>query len=424
MDHHEPSSADTFAASTALPSAEAARLPTGVTETQSRRAFTKGSLRQLVCPPERNEAFFWDRTCRGFGIRALRSGRRSWIYQYRDEHGRTRRIVLGDVTAVSLEAARAAARRHAADVVNGVNPSVERKSKRSRSTVVAVIDPYLRHAKTRLRVRSFAETERHLRLHAAPLHHERIDTVRRRDISASLERVAASSGPIAANRLRAALSALWSWGLRTGLIEAETNPVTLTIRYPEKPRERTLSDAEIKAIWLASRGDSDYSRIVRLCLLTGGRREEIGGLRWDEVHTDRLVIGAGRMKGGVPHEIALLPMIEAGLPQRPELPGGCVFGRTGTGFSGWSKSKKHLDIELVAAGAEIPRWTLHDLRRTVSTRLHDAGAEPLVVEALLAHKQQGVAAVYNRASFRDAKRAALISWHEILNRILRDANGA
>ena len=62
----------------------------------------------------------------------------------------------------------------------------------------------------------------------------------------------------------------------------------------------------------------------------------------------------------------------------------------------------------------MPRWTLHDLRRTFSTRLHDAGIEPLVVEALLAHKQQGVAAVYNRASFRQAKRAALKQWHGIL----------
>jgi integrase len=58
------------------------------------------------------------------------------------------------------------------------------------------------------------------------------------------------------------------------------------------------------------------------------------------------------------------------------------------------------------------------LRRTFSTRLHDAGIEPLVVEALLAHKQHGVAAVYNRASFRDAKRSALTRWHEILQQLM------
>jgi integrase len=61
---------------------------------------------------------------------------------------------------------------------------------------------------------------------------------------------------------------------------------------------------------------------------------------------------------------------------------------------------------------------LHDLRRTFSTRLHDAGVEPIVIEALLAHKQQGVAAVYNRASFRDAKRRALEQWHLLLTDVI------
>jgi integrase len=90
------------------------------------------------------------------------------------------------------------------------------------------------------------------------------------------------------------------------------------------------------------------------------------------------------------------------------------------GFSGWSKSKKALDTNLVRAGHFLKPWTLHDLRRTFSTRLHDAGIEPLVIEALLAHKQHGVAAVYNRASFREAKRAALTRWHGLLECIVND----
>ena len=129
---------------------------------------------------------------------------------------------------------------------------------------------------------------------------------------------------------------------------------------------------------------------------------------------DRLLIGANRMKAGSSHEVPLLPAIAAALPDRAERAEGGVFGRNGSGFSGWSKSKTVLDAKLAKAGVKMPRWTLHDLRRTFSTRLHDAGVEPLVVEALLAHKQPGVAAVYNRASFRQAKRAALQRWHELL----------
>jgi integrase len=316
-----------------------------------------------------------------------------------------------------LDAARAVARRHAANVTQGANPSVQRKAKRSAVTLLGVIEAYLRDAKGRQRPRSYKETERHLRHHAAPLHHERAEALCRRDITELLDRVAANSGPVAANRVRAALSALWTWGLRRGLIEADSNPVSFTLKQVEKPRERTLTDEELKAIWKATDEGGDYARIVRLCLLTGCRRDEIGGLRWDEVHEDQLKIGTERMKGGIAHEVPLLPAIAAALPTIYDGAAGCVFGRRGTGFSGWSRAKRTLEAKLAKARHYMGRWTIHDLRRTFSTRLHDAGIEPLVVEALLAHKQQGVAAVYNRASFREAKRSALTRWHEILKQL-------
>jgi integrase len=373
----------------------------------------------MRCPQGKQEAFFWDGGCPGFGLRALKSGRRSWVYQYRDRNGRTRRIALGNVSKVDLDAARKAARRHAADITQGANPSVDRKAKRNALSVLDVVELYLEYAQTRQRLRSYKETERHLRSHAAPLHHERVEAVRRRDISALLEQVAKESGPIASNRLRAALSAMWTWGLKTGRIEGDTNPVAFTVRYEEKPRERVLNDAELRAIWNATDGDGDYARIVRLCLLTGCRREEIGGLLWKEVHDDRLVISTDRMKGNSVHEVPLLPMIVATLPKRPEGIEGCMFGRYGTGFSGWSKSKQALDKKIAKGAVKISPWSLHDLRRTFSTKLHEAGVEPIVVEALLAHKQQGVAAVYNRASFRDAKAAALRRWHSMLSEITK-----
>jgi integrase len=211
---------------------------------------------------------------------------------------------------------------------------------------------------------------------------------------------------------------MWSWGLRTGLVEGDSSPVAYTVRQPERARDRVLDDAELKAIWACTNGADDYSRIVRLCLLTGCRREEIGGLLWTEVREDRIVIGAERMKGKLAHEIALLPLITAALPSRAAQLQTHVFGRRGTGFSGYSKGKKELDGKLKARGLQLAPWGLHDLRRTFSTWLHEHGVEPLVIEALLAHKQQGVAAVYNRASFREAKRSALSRWHEIVASII------
>jgi integrase len=397
-----------------LPEPEVATSPAVQRNRTNASTFTKATVRKMQCSPGRLERLFWDAALRGFGLRALRSGRRSWIYQYRDDHGQTRRMVLGDVSAVSLEAARIAVRQKAASIAQGGNPSVERKRKRTAGPVIELVEGYLVYAKARQRGRSFRETERHLRVHAAPLHHDRVETLKRGDIAALLARIVDRSGPIAANRLRAALSAMWTWGLRTGLIESDINPVAFTVRLPETSRDRTLKGAELKAIWNSTDDGKDYSRIVRLCLLTGCRREEIGGLQWEQIQDDRIVFGADRMKGKLPHEIALLPMISSTLPKRPDNAAGAVFGKRGTGFSGWSKSKFSLDAKLAGLGTELPAWGLHDFRRTVSTTLHDDGVEPLVVEALLAHKQQGVAAVYNRASFREAKRAALMRWHAMV----------
>ena len=418
MTNHEHSASRLVSASTLLPTAEVISLPFQIRKRSAPGTFTQVTVRRMQCSAGKKERFFWDTSTRGFGIRALRSGRRSWIYQYRDDRGRTRRIVLGDVTAVNLEEARNAARRVAASVAQGSNPSVERRKKRAAGTVLELIEVYLPHAKARQRPRSYKETERHLRVHAASLHHDCAESVARRDIVTLLERVAKNSGPIAANRVRAALSAMWTWGLRTGLIDAANNPVAFTVRQPEKARDRVLTDAELRAIWRATADNTDYSRIVRLCILTGCRREEIGRLRWEEVHDDRIVFSPDRMKGKIGHEIAMLPMISAALPERPESAKGYIFGRRGNGFSGFSDGKEKLDAKLAKSGTKMPPWGLHDLRRTFSTRLHDASIEPLVVEALLAHKQQGVAAVYNRASFREAKRTALMRWHEIVTGIV------
>lgn len=78
-----------------------------------------------------------------------------------------------------------------------------------------LVEEYLEHAKTKLRHRSYLEVERHLRKPAATLHGQLVAKIGRAEVSRVLEAVGDNSGPIASNRLRASLSALWSWALRT-----------------------------------------------------------------------------------------------------------------------------------------------------------------------------------------------------------------
>jgi hypothetical protein len=129
MNSQDYSASTVVSASTLLPTADAIPQPTAKRNRAVPGAFTKVTVPRMRCHLGQSETFFWDASCRGFGIRALSSGRRSWVYQYRDQHGRTRRIALGDVSAVSLDAAREGARLTAASVAHGGNPSVERRAK-------------------------------------------------------------------------------------------------------------------------------------------------------------------------------------------------------------------------------------------------------------------------------------------------------
>lgn len=391
--------------------------------------FTKSTLPRLICPHGRAEAFHWDAALPGFGVRAYSSGRRQWIAQYRDGAGRTRRMTVGDVKTVDLDDARGAARKLLSKVELGADPQAEKQAARRAVRVSALIGAYLADAEKRLKPRSYVEVRRHLTAHSKPLHPEAAALVGRADVVRVLSGIVKAGGPVAANRVRSSLSALWVWGLRAGVIDGENPVANVPKPGQEKPRERTLSDQELGLIWQATAGDHDHDRIVRLLMLTGARREEVAGMTWGEVDGPLWTLPSDRSKNGLPHEVPLAPLA---LDQMPDRRAGraLVFGDGEGGFSGWSRCKERLDGRMKALArkafeerhgrapeadeADAPAWTLHDQRRTVSTWLSETGTEPHIVEAVLNHvsgaAKRGVAGTYNRATYREQKRAALARW--------------
>ena len=91
-----------------------------------------------------------------------------------------------------------------------------------------------------------------------------------------------------------------------------------------------------------------------------------------------------------------------------------VFGRRqGRPFTGFGVCKCVLDRRLEASGSQLGRWTLHDLRRTLATRMAELGVAPHIIESILNHvsgTKAGVAGVYNRATYEPQKRIALERW--------------
>jgi len=156
---------------------------------------------------------------------------------------------------------------------------------------------------------------------------------------------------------------------------------------------------------------------VRLLLLTGQRREEVGGMRSSEIDLDKAMwaLPGERTKNGLPHLVPLSRQAVELITAQPRHKGrDFVFGEGEGPFSGWSRSKKRLDRR---CGVEA--WTLHDLRRSVSTAMNDElGIAPHVVEAVINHvsgeAKRGVAGTYNRAQYLKERTLALQAWADHL----------
>ena len=193
------------------------------------------------------------------------------------------------------------------------------------------------------------ETRRHLEIHAKPLHGLAVEKIDRRAIAILIGKIAERTGPFAANRVRASLSTYFTWLAREAIIES--SPTTFTNKAVEAaPRDRVLSDDELARIWRAL-DDSPYSAIVKLLMLTGCRREEIGGLLWSEIDFDEALIKLppSRVKGGREHIVPLAPIAIAtldGQPRRVKPDGSkedLVFGHDGRGWRNWSFCKGQLN---------------------------------------------------------------------------------
>ena len=179
--------------------------------------ITKATIGKLVCPPGQKEAFFWDDEISGLGLRVYPSGRKVWVLQYRDAGSRTRRLPIGQSSAIDPAAARKLAGECLRRVAGGANPSVERRQARKAATVGDIFEAYLAHAEKEQRPSSFDQTRRNLRKYAARLHREAVADIDRAAVSGLHQRLGTDVGRVQANRVLASLSAAWVWALRTGL---------------------------------------------------------------------------------------------------------------------------------------------------------------------------------------------------------------
>jgi integrase len=387
---------------------------------------TERDVGRLKLPNGKADAFHFDELVRGLSVR-LQGARKTWVVHYSTADGKRRRLSLGDVAGLSLSDARKRAGELVASARTGADPLASKAQARADAerTLAKVADLFLaarqkadpagsKRLRKPLRAKSFKEVERTMLKHAKPLRDRPLDKIHAADIKALIAAVATGSGPVAASRVRAHLSSFWSWAIEKGF--AAANPVAeIPGGDAAESRDRVLEQREIAAIWRATADGGNYGHIIRLLFLTGCRRGEVGGAKWQEIDLEAALwrIPAARMKNSRPHSVALTPPAIAIL-DAVERHGEHLFGRRGP-YQHWSQGKNKLD-----AACGVTGWTVHDIRRTVATELQRLGVRLEVAERILAHaatagSRAGVTGIYQRHSFDDEARDA---WHRWADRLL------
>lgn len=368
-------------------------------------SLTKTNLKKFIregLPEGKSSAMLWADAPKGLGVRLRSSGSASWVYVYRPRGvGRgqpSRTVTIGRESSLTLKQAQAAAAALAGDVALQRDPAVERRAERLRdkSSVAKVLDGFAAQLAKR-EIVARVTIMNTLRRELASLSKREVGTLQRKELVALIDKVEASGRPGAADNLRRNARSMLEFAVDKGLAQ---HNVLAGLRRPRASRAerlddgargRALDDHEIAALWISAEGLGPFGGVLRLALLTGFRRSELGGLRWSDIEADRLVIEAHAAKTGARHEAPASPLMLAVLAAQPRTTSPFVFpGRSGRRMTGWSK--------LVPRAQRLSgiEFRLHDLRRTCRTLMSRLGVAEEIAELAIGHTRRGLVGTYNR----------------------------
>lgn len=353
------------------------------------------------------------------------SGSRRFVARYRVNGLRRKRTLgpAGDESIYKLETAREAMRAIKRDLAAGIDPDVavqaatEAADQIAKLLVPAVWADYkIRHLERNVTESTRRKYESVYTNRVEPLWKaKRIDGVNKKEVLELLDTIPADERSAFDNAVTT-LSAFFGWCLGRDIIKA--SPMVGIKKNEYRARQRTLSDAEIATIWEACDKpeiNHAFAALVRLLILTGARRCEISDLRWSEIDFDActMTIPGERTKNGLPLSIFLTESMLTILREIPRFKNSpwVITSDGRAGVSGFAKLKEKLD----KATGQIPHWTLHDTRRTISAGCAKLGVAQTTVERMLNHKSDsftGIVGVYQTHNFAAEMKAGWELWSE------------
>jgi len=376
----------------------------------ARRTLTDASIAALK--PHAKRYAVADPGLPGHYVRVTPNGAKSFCAVSRDPRGKQVWHTIGSTTLYELEEARELARTAIKAIKAG-------DSRVGPQAFASIAEQWIkRHVEAR-GLRSGKHIKSYLNLHILPAWGSReFESIRRSDVAALLDGVEDRSGPVAADFTLKIVSGITNW--YAARHENYASPIVRGMRrsnQAERARDRVLSDDEIRTVWKRAEANGIFGGFVRLLLLTGQRKDKVAKLRWDDLTADGTwVIRTEAREKGNAGELVLPQIALDIVSAQPRLAGNpYVFpGQRSSPMIGFAGRKEAFSAKL----PPMPRWTLHDLRRTARSLMSRAGVSRDVAERVLGHVMGGVEGVYDRHKYRDEKAHALRALASLIEKIV------
>jgi integrase len=354
----------------------------------------------------------------GHFVRVQPSGSKSFVAVARDPYGKQVWANVGAADVLKIDDAREQAR-EAIKRIKAGQPAFEPPPVKP-DTFKAVAENWLKRHVAAKQLRSEHEIRRVLEKYVYPQWGDRdFISIKRSDISALLDHVEDNHGKRQADLVLSHARAIANWFASRD--DDYVSPFVRGMRRHEnEARARILSDDELCAIWKQAEANGQFGAIVRLLLLTGQRREKVATMKWADIADGIWTIETAEREKGNAGALALpaqaLAIIEA-QPRMGENP--FVFAGRGNGCYDISQSKRPFDRKL----PKMPRWTLHDLRRTARSLMSRAGVSSEHAERVLGHTIPGVEGIYDRHQYDREKADALQRLAALIDSIVNPKGG-